>query len=371
MTTVYINGKFAAQRTTGVQRVAAQFTLALDAELAASPARPASPWVLLCPPGATVPPMQRIVVRHIGPAGLPLHVWEQLFLPVAARHGLLVNLAGAAPFFARFQVCLLHDAAVFDHPEAYARAFVAWYRRLFRRLARRAARLLTVSAFSRARLALHLGLDPARLGVVPNGCDHLQAVVPDDSVLARHGLAGTRFLLAVASANPTKNLAALVAAYARLPADPMRRLVIVGGANPRVFAESATSDPPGVLRTGPLGDAELKALYGHATAFVFPSMYEGFGLPPLEAMACGCPVAAAQAAAIPEVCGDAALYFDPQSVDAIAAALQRLFTDESLRERLRTAGQARAATFRWSRAAATLRAELSAVLAARAPRAGA
>ena len=364
MTTVYINGKFAAQRTTGVQRVAAHLTLALDAELAALPARSASPWVLLCPPGAPVLPLQRITVRHVGPAGLPLHVWEQFFLPLAASRGLLVNLAGAAPFFARFQVCLLHDAAVFDHPEAYARAFVAWYRLLFRRLARSAAKLLTVSAFSRARLALHLGLDPARLGVVPNGCDHLQAVVTDASVIARLGLAGTRFLLAVASANPTKNLAALVAAYARLPADPLRRLVIVGGGNPRVFAGSATNDPPGVLRTGPLGDAELKALYGHATALVFPSLYEGFGLPPLEAMACGCPVGAAQAAAIPEVCGDAALYFDPQSVDAIAAALQRLLTDEALRERLRAAGLAHAAAHPWSAAASVLRAELNAVLTA-------
>jgi glycosyltransferase involved in cell wall biosynthesis len=371
MTTVYINGKFAVQRTTGVQRVAAHLTLALDAELAALPGLPESPWVLLCPPGAPVLPLQRITVRHVGPTGLPLHVWEQLFLPVAARQGLLVNLAGAAPFFARFQVCLLHDAAVFDHPEAYARAFVAWYRLLFVRLARRAAKLLTVSSFSRARLALHLGLDPARLAVLPNGCDHLDSIAPDHGVIDRHGLAGTRFLLAVASANPTKNLAALVAAYARLPADPQRRLVIVGGGNPRVFAASATNDPPGVLRTGPLGDAELKALYRHATAFVFPSLYEGFGLPPLEAMACGCPVAAAQAASMPEVCGDAALYFDPQSVDAITGALQRLLTDEALREELRAAGRARAATFRWSAAAATLRAELGAVLAAQSPGASA
>ncbi len=367
MTTVYINGKFAAQRTTGVQRVATHLTLALDAELAESPTRPGSPWVLLCPPGATVPPLRRISVRHVGPAWLPLHVWEQLFLPVAARRGLLVNLAGAAPFFARFQLCFLHDAAVFDHPDAYASAFVAWYRLLFRRLARSTAKLVTVSVFSRSRLALHLGVAASRLAVVPNGCDHLQAIAPDDSVIARLGLAGTRFLLAVGSTNPTKNLAALVAAYARLPADPQRRLVIVGGGNPRVFAEIAVNDPSGVLRTGPLGDAELKALYGHAIALVFPSLYEGFGLPPLEAMACGCPVAVAQAAAIPEVCGDAALYFDPQSVDAITAALQRLLSDEALRERLRAAGLARAAAFRWSAAASALRAELNNLLVVKAP----
>jgi glycosyltransferase involved in cell wall biosynthesis len=363
MRTFYINGKFTAQRTTGVQRVAARLVQALDAQLPAD----AKHWVLLCPPGTKAPPLARIKVRHVGLAGLPLHLWEQIVLPLAARSGWLLNLAGAAPYFGRRQVCLLHDAAVFDHPEAYARAFAAWYRLLFRRLARSAAKLLTVSAFSRARLALHLGLDPARLGVLPNGCDHLEAVTPDPSVLALHGLAGTRFLLAVASANPSKNLAALVAAYAQLPADPALRLVIVGGRNARVFADGAVNDPPGVLRTGPLDDAALKALYGHATALVFPSLYEGFGLPPLEAMACGCPVAAAQAAAIPEVCGDAALYFDPHSVDAITAAMQRVLADAPLRERLRAAGLARSATYRWSTAANVLRTELNAVCAAVAP----
>ena len=359
MRTVYINGKFTAQRTTGVQRVAARLVQALDAQLTAGPGQ----WVLLCPPATEAPALERIAVRDVGLRGLPLHLWEQLVLPAAAHDGLLVNLAGAAPYFAGQQVCMLHDAAVFDRPSAYARAFVFWYRLLFRRLARSAAKLLTVSAFSRARLALHLGLDPARLAVVPNGCDHLQDVVPDESVLARHGLAGTRYLLAVASANPTKNLAALVGAYARLPADESRRLVIVGGHNERVFAAGATADPPGVVRTGPLADAPLKALYRNAVALVFPSTYEGFGLPPLEAMACGCPVAAAHAAAIPEVCGDAALYFDPDSVDAIAAALQRLLSDAALRDRLRTAGLARAALYRWDAAAAVLRAELQAVCA--------
>ena len=360
MRTFYINGKFTAQRTTGVQRVATRLVQALDAQLPAG----ANHWVLLCPPGIEALPLARVEVRQVGPAGLPLHLWEQIVLPLAARSGWLLNLAGAAPYFARRQVCLLHDAAVFDHPEAYARAFVAWYRLLFRRLARSAAKLLTVSAFSRARLALRLGLDPARIAVVPNGCDHLEAVAPDESVLARHGLTRCRFLLAVASANPTKNLAALVAAFARLPADPALRLVIVGGHNPRVFAAATAADPPGVVRTGPVADAALKALYGHATALVFPSLYEGFGLPPLEAMACGCPVAAARAAAIPEVCGDAALYFDPHSVSAITAALQRLVADAPLREQLRAAGLARAGLYRWSTAAAALRAELSAVCAA-------
>jgi glycosyltransferase involved in cell wall biosynthesis len=348
MTTTYLNGKFTAQDTTGVQRVAARLVRALDGQVSGH-------WVLLCPPGGSLPVLQRIAVRRVGPAGLPLHLWEQLVLPWAARTGRLVSLAGSAPYFARRPAAMLHDAAVFDHPEAYTAAFVAWYRLLFWRLAQRAQPLLTVSNFSRDRLALRLGVAPGRFGVVPNGGDHLDDVVPDTSVIDSHGLRGTRCLLAVASANPTKNLAALVDAFARLRSDPALRLVIVGGQNRRVFdAGKAAADPPGVVRTGPLGDAPLKALYLHATVLVFPSLYEGFGLPPLEAMANGCPVAAARAASLPEVCGDAALYFDSLSVPDMAAALQRLLDDEALRERLRTAGHQRVAGFRWQASGATL-----------------
>jgi len=353
MAVTYVNGKFAAQRTTGVQRVAERLVQALDTQVV-------GPWVLLCPPGAELPRLQRIEARTVGIRGLPLHLWEQLVLPIAARDGLLVNLAGAAPAFARRQVCMLHDAAVFDHAEAYTFGFAVWYRWLFRRLARTAQALFTVSSFSRERLALHLGLAAARITVVPNGSDHLDAVAPDDSVLARHGLLGLRYLLAVASANPTKNIATLVAAFAGLPPDAARRLVIVGGRNGRVFADNAADDPPGVVRTGPLGDAPLKALYQNAVALVFPSLYEGFGLPPLEAMTCGCPVAAARAASIPEVCGDAVLYFDPLSVDDIGAALRRILGDEALRARLRKAGAIQAAPFNWGAAAESLLARLSA-----------
>ncbi len=357
----YLNGKFTAQRTTGVQRVAAQHLRALDAMGQALPGR----WTLLCPPGVALPRLRHIEARTLGRRRWPLHLWEQTLLPWASRDGLLVNLAGAAPWAARRQAVLIHDAAVFDHPEAYTRSFVVWYRRLFAHLARHAERLLTVSAFSRQRLALHLGLPRQRLAVVHNGADHLEGVEPEPGLVEGLGLTGCRFLLAVASDNPTKNLAALVAAYASLPPAPDLRLVLVGGRNQRVFAAGGmTADPPGVMRTGPLGDAALVALYRSAVALVFPSTYEGFGLPPLEAMGCGCPVLAAHAAALPEVCGAAALYADPSSISGLAQAMQRLLDDGALRERLRAAGHAQARRYRWAEASAAL---LRALRAERSP----
>jgi len=349
--TTYLNGKYIAQRTTGVQRVAAQLVSALDARVSGR-------WVLLCPAGARLPKLRRIEPRFVGPAGVPLMLWEQCLLPWAARDGVLLNLAGAAPALARRQVCMLHDAAVFDYPEAYTRRFSAWYRWLFRRLARHALALLTVSDFSRKRLAMHLHVDASRFARVPNGADHLDAIEADDTVLDLHGLRGQRFLLAVGSDNPTKNHAALLAAFARLTDEPDLRLAMVGGGHSAVFARHVRDEQSQVVRVGELGDAQLKALYTNALALVFPSLYEGFGLPTLEAMASGCPVAAARAASLPEVCGDAALYFDPLDPDDIAASLRRLCGDADLRARLRAAGALRVAAYPWSASATALLAAL-------------
>lgn len=344
---IFINGKFCAQPLTGVQRVASETVLALD-EL--SPRE----MTLLYPRDASPPRLRHIRTHAVGPSSLPLHVWEQVFLPWAARGGLLVNLAGAAPALGGNRLCVVHDAAVFDHPEAYTPAFRRWYRWLFQSLARRGVEMATVSAFSRGRLARALGVSEDRFTLLHNGGDHLGRTVPDPGILERLGLVPGRFLLAVGSANPTKNLEALVRAFARVSSEPAMKLVIVGDSRPRVFADHASPDGPGVLRTGPLGDTALKALYGAALSLVYPSLYEGFGLPPLEAMACGCPVAAARAGAIPEVCGDAALYFDPRSEDEMTVAMQTLIQEPELRERLRDAGRARVQAFAWKASAQRL-----------------
>jgi glycosyltransferase involved in cell wall biosynthesis len=357
--TIFVNGKFTCQPTTGVQRVAEQLVRALDALV---PRPGEARWLLLHPPGGGLSGLGRIEQRSIG-AGGSLHAWEQWSLPRAARSGLLLNLSGSAPYFSGRTAAMLHDAAVFDHPAAYSLAFGRWYRFLFARLGRCAERLFTVSAFSQTRLAAALHVPTARFQVLPNAADHLDAVVADESVLDFHALRGRRYLLAVASANPTKNLPALVHAFAHL-ACPDLALVIVGGRNARVFAgEAAATDPPGVVRTGSLDDAPLKALYRHAVALVFPSLYEGFGLPALEAMNQGCAVAAANVAALPEVCGDAALYFDPTSPAAIADALRRIVDDDILRARLQHAGRRQAARFSWVVSAEGLRAALDGTVA--------
>jgi glycosyltransferase involved in cell wall biosynthesis len=160
------------------------------------------------------------------------------------------------------------------------------------------------------------------------------------------------YVLAVAETRGYKNLRRLVEAFARA-AVPGLSLVVAGGAvDPglRILAERLGVG--GRVRfTGRVSDDELAALYRGARALVFPSLWEGFGLPPLEAMASGCPVAASRAGAVPEVCGNAALYFDPASVEEMADALARAATDDSLRYTLRARGLARAQEFSYERAA--------------------
>jgi glycosyltransferase involved in cell wall biosynthesis len=180
-------------------------------------------------------------------------------------------------------------------------------------------------------------------------------VQADSATLTRLGLGGSRYFVAVGSANPVKNFRALLAAFAALPARCDVRLVVVGGTDDSVFSpDGQPSDSERVVRAGPVPDEELKALYQSAIALVFPSVYEGFGLPPLEAMVCGCAVAASNAASIPEACGDAALYFDPHAPAEITAAMLRLFDEPALCQQLRARGVQRALTFSWEAAARVL-----------------
>ena len=352
MATIFINGKFTAQRVTGVQRLALGLVEALDNALVAR--EKLDQWVLLCPPGATPPVLRCILIQTCGPRRFGLHFWEQLVLPWASLDNLLLNLSGPAPLLKRGQVCMIPDGAVFDQPTAYKKAFAAWYRFLFRRLAASAALLLTISRFSQSRLAQHLGVAPERLKVVPCAATHMESIAEDDTALQRLALAGVTYVLAVGSANPTKNLPALIEAFGRLP-HPDLRLVLVGGTNGAVFAnETAPREDARILRTGPISDGQLKSLYANASAFVFPSLYEGFGLPPLEAMSLGCPIVASNAASIPEVCGDAAVYFDPASVTDMASAIARVIDDADLRADLRLRGAERFATFTWDAAAQLL-----------------
>jgi glycosyltransferase involved in cell wall biosynthesis len=329
---------------------AARGVVAIDARAAARPelggverwARELAARLPALRPGGyeVIAPPARLVHR----AG---HAWEQAVLPArAARARALLCPANLAPLAFPRSVVVVHDAAVLRHPGWYSRAYATWQRVLLPALARRALRLVTVSEFSRGELVELLGVDAERFAVVPGGVD--ERFTPDaDPAAARRALGLERpYVLAVASQTARKNLAALGPAARALAGEGVD-VVVAGGHRPQFAREAGLR---GLRLLGHVDDAVLPGLYAGATAFALPSRYEGFGLPVLEAMACGVPVVAAAAGALPETAGGAALLAEPDG-EAFAAALAGLLRDGDERERLRAAGLRRAAGFSWDRTA--------------------
>lgn len=337
---VFVNARFLTQPVTGVQRYAievARHLKRLHPELRFLTPKDVIHHELAAQLGA-----EKVGTR----TG---HAWEQLELTAHADGGVLINLCNTAPLRKRNQLVVLHDASMFAVPKTYSFAFRSWYQTLFLTLSRTARKVVTVSDFSRRELARYCRMPMVRFTVVHEGAEHIHAVEPDHSIIDRHELGQQPFLLAVGSQSPHKNFRTLVQALDRLGETPFD-IVVVGGARASVFAQSGTL-PRAVKQLGYVSDGELRSLYEHARGFVHPTYYEGFGLPPLEAMACGCPVVTSEAASLPEVCGDAALYFDPHDPADMAAKVERLMGDAPLRRELRERGLARARQFSWRRCA--------------------
>jgi glycosyltransferase involved in cell wall biosynthesis len=342
---IYLNGRFIGWRLTGVNRAATELTarvLRLLAEDERFLGR------ILAPGNRPAGALDSVAPRSQSLAGGVL--WEQLVLPLRGRDGTLVSFSNTAPLALRRQLVLVHDASVFALADNYSLAFRAWYRLALNVLLRRAATVATDSAFSRAELSRYCGIAPERISVIHCGSDHLDGVPAQPAILERAGLERHRFVLAVGTPSRAKNLGALIEAMARLRRDDLK-LALAGALEPRVFRANRLEMPPWVRLLGAVSDGELKALYENALCFAFPSRYEGFGLPPLEAMRCGCPVVTSSAASLPEVCGEAALYADPDDVAALERHLRSYADSEVLRESYRARGAARAAQFTWDAAA--------------------
>jgi glycosyltransferase involved in cell wall biosynthesis len=286
---------------------------------------------------------------------------EQQHLPrMVDRAGcdVLHSLASTAPLYGRARrLTTIHDLNYKLVPETHFGVRGLGMRVLVPAAARRSHRIIVDATSTKHDLVEHLGTPAGKIDVVPLAASAPRgdAAVPEAALRAKLGL-GTRSVVLSASAKrPHKNIARLLEALARVPLDRRPVLVVPGYPTPyeaelRTLA-AALALHDDVVFPEWVDVAELEGLYALATCVVFPSLYEGFGLPVLEAMVRGVPVACSARSSLPEVAGDAALLFDPEDVAAIASAMERLLSDRPLAERLARAGRERAATFSWERTA--------------------
>ena len=344
-----INGRFVTQSMTGVQRYAHEIVRALDHLLSEGhPLARGLQLTLVVPPDATMQlGLRSICARSAG--RVTGHLWEQAVLPRHAGGGLL-SLCNTGPISVRKHIVCIHDLNTRTFPASYSIRFRALYRVLLPALGRSAMTIATVSQFSARELERCAICSPDRVIVIPNGHEHTKSWTPQHSAATR-AAAGPNTIVVIGSRAPHKNVGLILGMAPRLEAAGLR-IAVVGASDPRVFASNQTSPRTrNVMWLGKLSDPELAALLGDCLCLAFPSFTEGFGLPPLEAMASGCPVVASDRASLPEVCGEAALSASPTDEEAWFSNLTRLQRDADLRARLAEQGRVRASAFQWSRSA--------------------
>ena len=299
---------------------------------------------------------------HRSLQGIAGHFWEQTVLPWQLNGSLLWSPGNTGPLGVDRQVITIHDASSLEHPEWFEPKFSAWYRFMLPRLAKKVRRIITVSEIMKTRLASLLSIAEDRVVAIPNGVEPQFHPAPSDAIVelrTRLSLEGP-FILYVGSLEPRKNLPRLLEAWAQVNSAEFE--LVVAGSVGHVFRQTKLANTNHVKLIGRVSDIDLPVLYSAAHAFVFPSLYEGFGLPPLEAMACGCPVLSSSSTSLPEVCGPAfdplnggqgaVLYFDPFDTSSIAHALATMLTlPSTFRTDMVVAAQKQAARFSWETSA--------------------
>lgn len=316
---IVVNCRFLTQPITGVQRYALELALKLKQQKDVD-------VIFLSPTNILYEEYARLLdVKRVG--HLHGHLWEQLELPFYVKQkDLLINYCNTAPLLHKHKIITVHDLA-FTRPEKWhSTLFRLVYSFLIPLLLKTTKTVVTVSQTVKADICQRYNLDPSRVHVI-------HSAVTEDFNSYEKVPTDERFLLFVGSMDPRKNLATLISAF-RLKKTPGVKLKVVGGKDPNFNYSDITTTLPDVEFLGRVDDYTLFQLYSNAIAFVFPSIYEGFGLPPLEAMHRGCPVIGSDIEVLHEIYGKSMLYFDPTNEISIANAIDVICNSEEIRTEL-------------------------------------
>ena len=347
---VFLNGKFYSAELNGVHRVADRMIRELDAIVAEMPAEQRPEFTLLAPGTSDwLPDLQAIRTTTVGRTN---QLWEQFVLPRLTRKGVLVNLANLSPVLHKRKITLIHDAQFLFPDCGYPLKQRLGYRYLVPLMARSSSHVVTVSEYSRRMLELFNISPRANITVVHNGGDHILESPASDLLRAKYGLDDQTYVVMFGCPKPYKNNPIVLDAFARNGLSPLK-LVIVGSSRDE-FAKAGYALPDCAVFVGRPNDSELRGLLNGALALACPSITEGFGLPPLEAMFCGCPAIVTPAGAMPEVCADAALYAGVDDVEAWRDAIRTLHSDKQLRSAKIRQGLERAQAMTWDSASRDL-----------------
>lgn len=304
MKKIYINGRFLTQNITGVQRYAIEIVKVLDKYLNDNRLNDEYKFEIVCPKNIK----QKLVLRNINIkqiGKLKGHLWEQIELPLYVKDKFLFNFCNCAPLIKKNQIVVIHDAAVSAMPDSYSFLFKVWYKFMFYILGQRLNKIFTVSNFSKRELNKYFSIDLNKIEVAYSAYDHIINIKPDESIFQKINIKKKNYVLAVSSLNPSKNFKLILETAKSMPEV---NFIIAGGSNSNVFKAQGFKITKNMKFIGYVTDEELVALYKYACCFVYPSLYEGFGLPPLEAIYFNCPVIVSDIDVFHEILKEYSLY---------------------------------------------------------------
>ncbi|MCX6245737.1 MAG: glycosyltransferase family 1 protein [Bacteroidetes bacterium] len=345
---IFVNGRFLTQETTGIQRFSYEMCKALIAGgtevIILAPKKIRNEYTLNC----------RIIRFGIF-SGI---LWEQVDLPVFLRthkNPLLINFGSPGPVFYTNRIVTVHDLSFYVKPSWYKKSYRLYYRLVTPVALHLSKKVITVSEFSKNEILRLTGITREKIAIIHNAVSGALQRMP-----AKETAEKGKYILSVASLDPRKNLAGLVAAYKMAGIEKEFRLVLAGKSDP-IFNIKITEE---ILAhsTGYVTDDELSSLYQNAHFFVYPSLYEGFGLPPLEAMSLGCPVILSDIPVFREIFGDAAHYVDPMDPGSICKGILHVLGDEQYRKELIRRGHERAKLYSWVGSASKLASIISTIV---------
>lgn len=340
MNKIYINGRFLSQELTGVQRYALEICKSLKAK--------GVDFTILSPSNIRgVYKNYNLPVQVLN--GFKGHLWEQFTLPMFLYKNKIkkiVNFCNTAPLLFNGNYVFIHDLAFLRFPENFSKKFLYSYKMLIPIIYKKSVNVFTVSEFSKTELEFFLGGNK-NVKVIPCGITDFESLdgrIENDDI---------PYFLAVSSMSPHKNFKYLVTEFLNANIDGVK-LKIVGGKNSNFSNQFYFLNDDRVEFLGRVSDEELAKLYSGALAFVFPSYYEGFGIPPLEAQIHHCPIISSNAASLPEVLGDSALYIDPFLEGDLAEKMKQIYYSKELRENLVVKGDENIKRFDWAKSASVL-----------------